>query len=85
MQLRELGLICGIFQVPVIAVFTKFDQFKRDIEMKLEDLQNDPSVDDQGHDPHVNLLDKVENVFGTEYKARLGGSSLFVRLESKFF
>jgi len=66
----------------VIAVFTKFDQFKRDIEMKLED---------QGHDPNATLDDdpnrdnEVENVFGTEYKAHLGGSSLFVRLESKFF
>jgi hypothetical protein len=27
----------GLFQVPVIAVFTKFDQFKRNIEIKLED------------------------------------------------
>jgi hypothetical protein len=86
MQLHGLGLTCEIFQVPVIAVFTKFDQFKRDMEMKLED-QHDPNAtpDDQGHDPLANLDDEVEKVFGIEYKARLGGSPLFVRLESKFF
>jgi hypothetical protein len=42
-------------QVPVIAVFTKYDQFKRDTKMKLQD---------EGRDPEIMDLDaEVENVF----------------------
>ena len=62
------------FQVPVIAVFTKFDQFKHDIKMRLED---------QGRDPETELDDEVENVFDQHYLARLNGPPPFIRLESK--
>jgi hypothetical protein len=76
----------------VIAVFTKFDQFKRDIEMKLEDQDREreranPDIEmkleDQARE-HANLDNEVETVFSTEYVAHLGGSTLFVCLESKF-
>jgi hypothetical protein len=56
----------------VIAVFTKFDQFKLDIVMKLED-------EGLGTDP----IDEVENVFLRHYLGHLGESPLYVRLESK--
>ena len=34
---------CFNSQVPVIAVFTKYDQFKRDMKIKLEDQYRDPA------------------------------------------
>jgi hypothetical protein len=46
----------------VIAVFTKFDQFKLDIEMKLED---------QGCDPDGELDTGVESVFNQRYLVHL--------------
>jgi hypothetical protein len=59
------------FQVPVIVVFTKYDQFKREIHMALED-----------HDM-VFLEDEVEKTFEREYLAHLSESPRFVRLESE--
>ena len=62
------------FQVPVIAVFTKFDQFKRDIKMRLED---------EGRDPGMDLDTEVENIFNQHYLAGLNGPPPFIRLESE--
>ena len=76
MQLYELGLTWGIFQVPVIAVFTKFDQFKRDTKMKLED---------DGRDAGTDLDAEVERVFERHYLAGLAGPPPFIRLESENF
>ena len=66
-------MMCN-FQVPVIAVFTKYDQFKRNIKMKLED---------EGRDPEMNLDAEVENIFQQHYLASLGGPPPFIRLESE--
>ena len=63
-----------IFQVPVIAVFTKYDQFKRDIKMKLED---------EGRDPGTHFDTEVESVFNQYYLASLSGPPPLVRLESE--
>ena len=63
-----------IFQVPVIAVFTKYDQFKRDIKMKLED---------EGRDPATHFDAKVKCVFDRYYLGVLSGPPPFVRLESE--
>ena len=60
----------------MIAVFTKFDQFKRNIEMKLED---------EGRDPGLNLNNEVEIIFQEHYLANLGETQLFVRLEGEDF
>jgi hypothetical protein len=65
-----------IFQVPVIAVFTKFDQFKRDIKIKLED---------RGRDPELHLEDEVECIFRERYLAYLVGHPPFIRLQSEGF
>jgi hypothetical protein len=59
----------------VIAVFTKFDQFKRDIYMKLED---------ERRDQETNLNDEIEKIFIEHYQIGLGGSLLFVRLQGNF-
>jgi hypothetical protein len=63
----------------VIAAFTKYDQFKREINFKLED---------QGLDTSTNpalLNDELERVFKEQYLANLRGSVQFIRLESKNF
>ena len=62
-------------QVPVIAVYTKYDQFKRNIRMKLEDEGHDPEID------HLNA--EVESKFNQHYLVSLNGHPLFVRLESE--
>jgi len=62
------------FQVPVIAVFMKFDQFRCNIRMKLEDEHCDPGMD---------LNTEVENMFNQHYLASLNGPPPFIRLESE--
>ena len=61
-------------QVPVLAVFTKYDQFKHDTKMKLED---------EGRHPEMDLDDEVEKIFKQHYLAMLNGPPPFVRLESE--
>jgi hypothetical protein len=55
-------------------VFTKYDQFKREISSKLED---------KGHDPTTYLEHEAETLFRKQYLATLMGPPLFVRLESE--
>ena len=62
------------FPVPVIAVFTKYDQFKRNIKMKLED---------EDRDPEIYLDAEAENIFKQHYLANLDGPPPFIRLESE--
>jgi hypothetical protein len=57
----------------VIAVFTKYDQFRRDIKMKLEDQHRDPAL----------LNDEMERTFREHFLANLKGPPPFVRLESE--
>jgi hypothetical protein len=59
----------------VIAVFTKYDQFRREVKMKLEDQ----------HPDSVPVDDDVENIFKEHFLSNLKGSAPFVRLESKDF
>jgi hypothetical protein len=65
----------GILQVPVIAVFTKYDQFKREIKMKMEDARRGSET---------NLEDEGDSIFHEHYLTRLGGAPPFVRLESEY-
>ena len=76
MRLHELRFISSILQVPVIAVFTKFDQFRREVRMKLEDQHRDPESD---------LNVEMESIFNQHYLASLRGPPPFVRLESEDF
>ena len=59
----------------MIAVFTKYDQFKRDVGMKLEDHGDDPTI----------LNEEIERIFNQEFLVNLKGSPPSVRLESKHF
>jgi hypothetical protein len=54
-------------------IFTKLDQFKRDVRVKLED---------RNLDPEIHLNDEAERLFNEQYLASLMGSPLFIRLES---
>ena len=65
-----------IFQVLVIAVFTKYDQFKRNTKMKLVH---------EGRDPVAHFNTEVESVFNQYYLARISGHPPFVCLESEDF
>jgi len=69
-------LTWAIFQVPVIAIFTKYDQFKRDVKMRLED---------EGRESVTHFNTEVERVFNQYYLASLSGGPPFVRLESEDF
>jgi hypothetical protein len=60
----------------VIAVFTKYDQFRRNIEMNLEEV---PQVSG------TSIEDEAERIFHEHYLAGLRGSPPFVRLESENF
>ena len=60
------------FEVPVIAVFTKYDQFKRNVQMELED-HGDPDG-----------LGSPERRFREHYLCHLGDGARFVKLESVF-
>ena len=73
MHIQELGLTWGIFKVPVIAVFTKYDQFRLDLGMTLED-----------EDRHSALAGaEMERILSEHYLASLSGSPPFVCLESE--
>ena len=67
-----------IIQVPIIAVFTKYDQFKRDVRMKLEN---------KGCDPGKSFETVVESAFNAHYLASLSETppTPHVRLESEYF
>jgi hypothetical protein len=66
-------------QVPVIVVFTKYDQFRREIRMKLEDESRGPADPDDDAE--------AETIFKERYLANLKGPPLapFVCLESEGF
>ena len=60
----------------MLAVFTKYDQFKRNIKMKLED---------EGRDSIIDVHAEAERVFHQYYLGALSGHPPFVRLESEDF
>ena len=64
----------GSIQVPVIAVFTKYDQFLRNVRIDLEDYGN----------PGENISDAAQRLFKEHYLHHLGDGARFVRLESSF-
>jgi hypothetical protein len=59
----------------VIAVFTKYDQFRLDIEMNLQDRGSS--------DPEMEAPAEAERVFKEYYLDKLGVAPQFVRLESE--
>ncbi|KXN82137.1 hypothetical protein AN958_03191 [Leucoagaricus sp. SymC.cos] len=74
LDLKYFSSICLDRNVPLIAVFTKYDQFKDDIEIRLED--------DGVANWKTEAPTEAERVFQEEYLGKLGGMPQFVRLES---
>jgi hypothetical protein len=68
-----------ISAVPVIAVFTKYDQFRRETIFRLEDQGVDTSTDP------ARLDAEIEKIFNEQYLAKLTGSAPVVHLESENF
>ena len=64
------------FEVPVIGVFTKYEQFRRNIKMHLEDHPNENSGG--------NIADVADRRFQDDYLRPLGVGARFVRVESVF-
>ncbi|PPQ94589.1 hypothetical protein CVT25_011902 [Psilocybe cyanescens] len=72
LDLKYFKDICPDKNVPVIGVFTKYDQFVRNVKMELED-HGDPTQ--LGH------LKAAEIHFQKHYLCHLGDEAKFVRLE----
>ncbi|KIN98636.1 hypothetical protein M404DRAFT_1005117 [Pisolithus tinctorius Marx 270] len=79
LDMKFFDAVCSDKNVPVIAVFTKYDQFKLDIQMDLEDESEGnatPTLED--------INEEAEKIFQDEYWNVIKGSSpKYVRLESK--
>src|ERR1700761_2041812 len=75
---EQLGIyLTHHFEVPVIVVFTKFDQFLRNVEMHLVDYPDE-------HPPDSKVSDVAEEQFQKHYLHSLRNAVTFVRLESGF-
>ncbi|KAI9446898.1 hypothetical protein BJY52DRAFT_1127835 [Lactarius psammicola] len=72
LDLKFVRDICPDQNVPVIVVFTKYDQFLRNVRIHLEDYGN----------PDDNISDVAEKQFQEHYLHPLGDDVRFVRLES---
>ena len=64
------------FEVPVIVVFTKYDQFLHNVEMQLSDFPGDF--------PDCKISEVVERQFEEHYLRPLGGNIKYVQLKSRF-
>ncbi|KAH9012263.1 hypothetical protein EDB84DRAFT_1424416, partial [Lactarius hengduanensis] len=71
LDLKFFKDICPDQNVPIIVVFTKYDQFQRNVKINLEDQGN----------PDDNISDAVEKQFREHYLDPLGDGVRFVRLE----
>ncbi|KAH9004533.1 hypothetical protein EDB86DRAFT_3037886 [Lactarius hatsudake] len=71
LDLRFFNGICPDENVPVIAVFTKYDQFRRNVEIDWEDYGN----------PGDDVTERTEKLFQEHYLHPLGGHVPYVRLE----
>ncbi|KAH8997024.1 hypothetical protein EDB86DRAFT_3076958 [Lactarius hatsudake] len=71
LDLKFFKDICPDRNVPVIAVFTKYDQFRRNVQINVEDFGN----------PDDNVLDVENRLFQEHYLRPLGDDVVFVRLE----
>ncbi|KAH8986670.1 hypothetical protein EDB86DRAFT_3048667 [Lactarius hatsudake] len=73
LDLKYFKDICPERNVPVIAVFTKYDQFRRNIQIHVEDFGS----------PDDDVLDVAEKQFQEHYISPLGDDVRFVRLERR--
>ncbi|KAI6156006.1 hypothetical protein BKA82DRAFT_4084688 [Pisolithus tinctorius] len=78
LDMKFFDAVCSDKNVPVIAVFTKYDQFKLDVQMELEDRSEGnatPTLED--------INEEAEKIFQDEYWNVIKGSSpKYARLEN---
>ncbi|KAH9178942.1 hypothetical protein EDB89DRAFT_1842968 [Lactarius sanguifluus] len=74
LDLKFFNDICHDRNVPVIMVFTKYDQFRRNVQIHMEDFGS----------PDDNVSDVAEKRFEEHYLDSLGDGVRFVRLERGF-
>ncbi|KAF8258006.1 hypothetical protein EI94DRAFT_1756079, partial [Lactarius quietus] len=77
LDLKFYDKICADPNVPVIAVFTKYDQFLCNVEMDMQDESEDP---DNYTDSDVSA--EAEKRFQDHYLSPLGNDVKYVRLEN---
>ncbi|KAH9031173.1 hypothetical protein EDB84DRAFT_1271108 [Lactarius hengduanensis] len=73
LDLKFFNDICPERNVPVIAVFTKYDQFRRNVQIHVEDFGS----------PNDDARDVAEKRFQEHYVSPLGDDVRFVRLERR--
>ena len=61
------------FKVPIVVVFTKYDQFLRNVKMDVSDLY-----------PVKNVSEVAKERFEEHYLHPLGGDVVYVQLESEW-
>ena len=74
-QSRHDRVLMKHFEVPVIAVFTKYDQFLHNVKMDV--------LDDPEEYPDRSVSEVAEQVFQEHYLCPLGDDVRYVRLESE--
>ncbi|KAF8263135.1 hypothetical protein EI94DRAFT_622062 [Lactarius quietus] len=74
LDLKYYDKICADPNVPVIAVFTKYDQFLRNVKMDVSDYP--------GEYPDSNVYQVAEKRFQDHYLGPLGNDVKYVRLEN---
>lgn len=72
---RLLLCLTRLFEVPVIMLFTKYDQFLQNVEMDLLDYPDPESS--------LSISEVAEKQFQEHYLRHLPGDARFVRLESE--
>ncbi|KAH8995852.1 hypothetical protein EDB86DRAFT_1069053 [Lactarius hatsudake] len=72
LDLRFFKDICPDGNVPVVVVFTKYDQFQRNVRIHVEDFGS----------PDDNVSDVAEKQFEKHYLGALDDGVIFVRLEN---
>ncbi|KAH9058230.1 GTP-binding protein [Lactarius vividus] len=74
LDMRFFNNICPDQNVPVVPVFTKYDQFRRNVKIDLDDYGN----------PNDDVSEVAEKRFQEHYLCPLGDHVGFVRLEREF-
>ncbi|KAF8266000.1 hypothetical protein EI94DRAFT_1803644 [Lactarius quietus] len=77
LDLKFYDKICTDPNVPVIAVFTKYDQFLCNVEMDMQDESEDPD-----NYPDSDVSAEAEKRFQDHYLGPLGNDVKYVRLEN---
>ena len=75
-SLKTFVTVFNAAEVPVIVVFTKYDQFLRNVEMQMLDYPDNYS--------DSNVSEAAEKTFKEHYLHPLGDDVRYVRLESEF-